>query len=179
MPISGTVPAKPLRTTLRNRYTSTKDRQYTHYVALVFGILPVVVVVLTLTRIIKSVVTGQPPVTPEWENTPGKTNTQTKVVASSPASRIAWTRATGSACPSEYSPVLQTPEDRTPQGIPGQRTRHGVDPPSTSALPSNFHANPDVQVSAALSDLTPPPTTPNGVITNNRRPPLPATPSDT
>ena len=29
-------------------------------------------VVLTLTRIIKSVVTGQAPVTLEWRNTPGK-----------------------------------------------------------------------------------------------------------
>ena len=32
----------------------------------------VVVVVLTLSRIIKSVVTGQAPVTPELRNTPGK-----------------------------------------------------------------------------------------------------------
>ena len=39
----------------------------------------VVVVVLTLTRIIKSVVTGQAPVTLELRNTPGK-NTQPKVV---------------------------------------------------------------------------------------------------
>ena len=36
----------------------------------------VVVVVLTLTRIIKSVVTGQAPVTLELRNTPGKTHTQ-------------------------------------------------------------------------------------------------------
>ena len=35
----------------------------------------VVVVVLTLTRIIKSVVTGQAPVTLELRNTPGKTHT--------------------------------------------------------------------------------------------------------
>ena len=39
-----------------------------------------VVVVLTLTRIIKSVVTGQAPVTLELRNTPGKTDTQPKVV---------------------------------------------------------------------------------------------------
>ena len=39
-----------------------------------------VVVVLTLTRIIKSVVTGQAPVTLELRNTPGKTHTQPKVV---------------------------------------------------------------------------------------------------
>ena len=39
----------------------------------------VVVVVLTLTRIIKSVVTGQAPVTLELRNTPRK-NTQPKVV---------------------------------------------------------------------------------------------------
>ena len=35
----------------------------------------VVVVVLTLTRIIKSVLTGQAPVTLELRNTPGKTHT--------------------------------------------------------------------------------------------------------
>ena len=40
----------------------------------------VVVVVLTLTRIIKSMVTGQAPVTLELRNTPGKTHTQPKVV---------------------------------------------------------------------------------------------------
>ena len=40
----------------------------------------VVVVVLTLTRIVKSVVTGQAPVTLELRNTPGKTHTQPKVV---------------------------------------------------------------------------------------------------
>ena len=38
----------------------------------------VVVVVLTLTRIIKSVVTGQAPVTLELRNNPGKTHTQPK-----------------------------------------------------------------------------------------------------
>ena len=32
----------------------------------------------TLTRIVKSVVTGQAPVTLEWENTPGKRTNQTK-----------------------------------------------------------------------------------------------------
>ena len=37
-------------------------------------------VVLTLTRIIKSVVTGQAPFTLELRNTPGKTHTQPKVV---------------------------------------------------------------------------------------------------
>ena len=41
----------------------------------------VIVVVLTLTRIIKSVVTGQAPVTLELRNTPGKnTHNPTKVV---------------------------------------------------------------------------------------------------
>ena len=40
----------------------------------------VVVAVLTLTRIIKSVVTGQDPVTLEPRNTPGKKHTQPKVV---------------------------------------------------------------------------------------------------
>ena len=40
----------------------------------------VVVVVLTLTHIIKSVVTGQAPVTLELRNTPGKPHTQPKVV---------------------------------------------------------------------------------------------------
>ena len=35
-----------------------------------------IVVVLTLTRIIKSVVTGQAPVTLELRNTPGKKHTQ-------------------------------------------------------------------------------------------------------
>ena len=39
-----------------------------------------VAVVLTLPRIIKSVVTGQAPVTLELRNTPGKTHTQPKVV---------------------------------------------------------------------------------------------------
>ena len=43
-------------------------------------LLVVVVVVLTLTRIFKSVVTGQAPVTLELRNTPGKTHTQPKVV---------------------------------------------------------------------------------------------------
>ena len=36
------------------------------------GVAVVVVVVLTLTRIIKSVVTGQAPVTLEWRDTPPK-----------------------------------------------------------------------------------------------------------
>ena len=39
-----------------------------------------VVVVLTSTRIIKSVVTGQAPVTLGWRNTPGKEHKQPKVV---------------------------------------------------------------------------------------------------
>ena len=39
----------------------------------------VVVIVLTLTRVIKSLVTGQAPVTLEWRNTPGK-KTKPKVV---------------------------------------------------------------------------------------------------
>ena len=42
--------------------------------------LAAVVVVLTLTRIVKFVVTGQAPVTLELRNTPGKTHTQPKVV---------------------------------------------------------------------------------------------------
>ena len=42
--------------------------------------LVVVVVVLTLTRIIKSVVTGQAPSTLEWKNTPGKNTSKQKVV---------------------------------------------------------------------------------------------------
>ena len=98
--------------------------------------------------------------------------------SSSPASRIAWTRATGSACPSAYSPALQTPEDRPPQGIPAQRMCHRVDPPGTSALLSNSPANSGVQVRTARSDLTPPPTTPHGDITNNRQLPPPPHPSD-
>ena len=40
----------------------------------------VVVVVLTITHIIKSVVPGQAPVTLELRNTPGKKHTQPKVV---------------------------------------------------------------------------------------------------
>ena len=36
------------------------------------------VAVLTLTRIIKSVVTGQAPVTLEWKDTPGKKHKQNK-----------------------------------------------------------------------------------------------------
>ena len=43
-------------------------------------VVVVVGVVLTLTRIIKSVVTGQAPVTLELRNTPGKKHKQTKVV---------------------------------------------------------------------------------------------------
>ena len=39
------------------------------------GRFVVVAVVLTLTRIVKSVVTGQAPVTLELRNTPGKTHT--------------------------------------------------------------------------------------------------------
>ena len=42
------------------------------------GTTTAVVCVLTLTRIIKSVVTGQAPVTLEWRNTPGKKYKQTK-----------------------------------------------------------------------------------------------------
>ena len=38
-------------------------------------VVVVVVVVLTLIHMIKSVVTGQAPVTLEWRNTPGKKNT--------------------------------------------------------------------------------------------------------
>ena len=41
-------------------------------------VVVVVVVVFTLTRIIKSVVTGQAPVTLELRNTPGKNTTQPK-----------------------------------------------------------------------------------------------------
>ena len=37
---------------------------------------PTLVVVFTLTRIIKSVVTGQAPITLEWTNTPGKEHNQ-------------------------------------------------------------------------------------------------------
>ena len=51
-----------------------------HLAPLAAGALVVVLVVLTLTRIIKSVVTGQAPVTLELRNTPGKTHTQPKVV---------------------------------------------------------------------------------------------------
>ena len=61
------------------------------------------------------------------------------------------------------------PEDRIPQGVRAQRTRHRVDPPGTSALPNNSLANSGVQVSTARSNLTPPSTTPHGGITNNRR----------
>ena len=42
--------------------------------------LHVVVVVLTSTHIIKSVVTGQAPVTLEWKNTPGENTNKPKVV---------------------------------------------------------------------------------------------------
>ena len=42
------------------------------------GVVVVVVVVLKLTRIIKSVVTGQAPVTLEMRKTPGKKHKQTK-----------------------------------------------------------------------------------------------------
>ena len=45
-----------------------------------FIVVVVVVVVFILTRIIKSVVTGQAPVTLELRNTPGKTHTKPKVV---------------------------------------------------------------------------------------------------
>ena len=38
------------------------------------------VVVLTLTRIIKSVVTGQAPVSLEWKNTPGNKCSKAKLV---------------------------------------------------------------------------------------------------
>ena len=38
----------------------------------------VVVVVLTLTRIVNAMVTGQAPVTLEWRNTPGEKRKQTK-----------------------------------------------------------------------------------------------------
>ena len=41
-------------------------------------VVVVIVVVLTLTRIIKSVVTGQAPVTPKLSNTPEKEHKQTK-----------------------------------------------------------------------------------------------------
>ena len=51
-------------------------------------------------------------------------------------------------------------------------------PPGTSALPSNSPANSGVQVSAARSDLTLPPTTPHGDITNDRRHPPLQHPSD-
>ena len=40
-------------------------------------VVVVVVAVLTLTRVIKSVVTGEAPVTLELRNTPGKTHTHT------------------------------------------------------------------------------------------------------
>ena len=45
-----------------------------------YPLLYIVVVVLTLTRIIKSVVTGQAPVTLELSNTPGKNTNKPKVV---------------------------------------------------------------------------------------------------
>ena len=43
-----------------------------------FWVGDVVVVVLTLSRIIKSVITGQAPVILEWENIPGQKHKQTK-----------------------------------------------------------------------------------------------------
>ena len=43
-------------------------------------VIVVVVVVLTLTRIVKSVVTGEAPVTLELRNTPGKNTNKPKVV---------------------------------------------------------------------------------------------------
>ena len=51
-----------------------------HYVIRSFPLcgVVVVVVVLTLTRIIKSVVTGQAPVTLELRNTPGKKHKKTQ-----------------------------------------------------------------------------------------------------
>ena len=50
-----------------------------HKLLVILGLL-VVVVVFTLTRMIKSVVTGQAPVTLEWKNTPGKNASKPKVV---------------------------------------------------------------------------------------------------
>ena len=49
-----------------------------HYVSVLeeFLVAVVVVVVLTSIRIIKSVVTGQPPVTLVWRNIPGKKHKQ-------------------------------------------------------------------------------------------------------
>ena len=48
----------------------------TVFVVVVAVVVVVVVVFLTLTRIIKSVVTGQVPVTLGWRNSPGKTQTK-------------------------------------------------------------------------------------------------------
>ena len=61
------VPVKHLCSTARQEHTCQER-----------GTTTVVVVVLTFTRIIKSVVTGQAPVTLELRNTPGKKHTQTK-----------------------------------------------------------------------------------------------------
>ena len=51
-----------------------------------------------------------------------------------------------------------------------------MDPPGISYLPNYSPANPSVQVSAARSDPTLPPTTPIGDTTNIRHPPLPPPP---
>ena len=47
-------------------------------VAVIVAVVAVVVAVLTLTRTIKSVITGQAPVTPKLRNTPEKEHKQTK-----------------------------------------------------------------------------------------------------
>ena len=53
---------------------------YIKYVPGTINNVAVVVVVLTLTRITKSVVTGQAPATLEWKNTPGKKQSKPKVL---------------------------------------------------------------------------------------------------
>ena len=77
------------------------------------------------------------------------------------------------ACPSEYAPVLQKVDDRALQGRLARRISPGVDPPGTSALPSNAPVNTRVPVTTARSWPTLPPSTPGGDRDNYRRPPPP------
>ena len=60
----------------RNNINSTRSSMLIHRRGMCIVVVVVVVVVHTLTRIIKSVVAGQAPVTLEWKNTPGKKHKQ-------------------------------------------------------------------------------------------------------
>ena len=105
--------------------------------------------------------------------------TKTRPVPLAPtSSQGARTRnISGSASPSEYTPVHQQFGDRVPQGILAPGTRTYMDPPGSSALLTKPPSNSRILVSTVHSDLPPSPSMPQGDSPLHHNPP--PLPSDT